>query len=86
MTIEPGTDITEERLFSLGFGLVYRWVCALASWDAARVGREATQNDPPGTSANRWVATDVPTDGVDASENPVPCNDCAHRRHWLINC
>lgn len=91
MTVEPGTDMDEDRLFNLGFGLIYRWVCAPISWDAGRVAAQATANDPPGTSVNRWVVTDISEclpeaipEGV--TQNPMPCNDCVARRHWMINC
>ncbi len=81
-------DLTEDRLFSLGFGLVFRAVCAPATWDADRVAREATAMDPPGTSANEWVVSDPDDERDDAFKgcNCITCPEDASRRHWLLNC
>lgn len=89
MSAKPDVDFSEDILLSLGVGLLFKAVCAPASWDADRVSEEATKNDHPGTSANRWFVTDV--DSLDAyhafkSGNPQQCPDCADRRHWLVNC
>ena len=88
-------DLSEDRLFPLGWGLVYKVVCAPEHWTADRVSDEATRMDPPGTSANRWVATsDEGAKDVGDREggnpfkdgNPIQCPDCENRRHWLVNC
>jgi hypothetical protein len=83
MTTEPDIDLTEDRLFSLGFGLIYKGVCAPKSWSKEKVEDEATKADPPGTSANRWVCSEISEDNP---ENPVPCNDDCNRVHWIVNC
>ena len=59
-------DLTQDRLFSLGWGLVFKAVCAPAAWDAERVSAEATREDPPGTSVNRWVVSDPDNEREDA--------------------
>ena len=81
-------DLTEDRLFSLGWGLVFKAVCAPAAWDAERVSSEATELDPPGTSANRWVVADPDDEREDAfkGRSCIDCPDDSNRRHWLLNC
>lgn len=89
MTVADDVNLTDDRLFSLGFGLIYKGVCAPKSWDAERVSDEATKNDPPGTSANRWVVTstdDLDDDNPFKKGNPQPCPDDCNRVHWLVNC
>jgi hypothetical protein len=83
LTTNPqGLDLAEQRLFNLGWGLVWRWVCVPASWTPERVSEEATRIDPPGTSVNRWEVSEA----RDERPNQMPCPDCADRTHWLINC
>lgn len=87
MSKDADVDLTQDRLFFLGQGLIYRIVCAPASWSSDRVAEEVTRADPPGTSANRWVPSepserDDPFNGT----NCVDCNDDPNRRHWLLNC
>lgn len=81
-------DLTEDRLFSLGWGLIFKAVCAPASWDAARVSETATSDDPPGTSGGRWVVSEPDDDRDDAFKgcNCIQCPDDPNRRHWLLNC
>lgn len=87
MVTSKNADLTEDRLYSLGWGLVYKLVCAPASWSPERVSDEATRMDPPGTSVNRWVVSD-PHERKDEFNgiNHLPCPDCADRIHWLVNC
>ncbi len=47
---ESKVDLTKDRVFPLGWGLVYRAVCAPASWTPEQVAADVTKNDPPGTS------------------------------------
>ena len=86
----PEVDLTEDRLFPLGpWTLIYKAVCAPKSWSGDRISEEATMQDPPGTSANRWVITTPKNEGegVFSTTNPIPCQDCPEdRRHWLLNC
>ena len=84
MSAAANIDLAEDRLFSLGWGLIYKSVCAPKSWSADKVSVEATKADPPGTSANKWVVTNAPTDELPA--NPVPCPDNPNRVHWCLNC
>lgn len=89
MSANPDVNYSEDRLFSLWWGLVYKAVCAPAHWDAQRVSDEATKAAPPGTTANRWVVTSTESMDDDHpfnSGNPQPCPDCADRRHWIVNC
>jgi len=81
-------DLTEDKLFFLGWGLIYKPVCAPKSWSAERVAEQATKNDPPGTSGNEWVITEPDEDRDDAfsDSNPIPCPDDENRQHWLVNC
>jgi len=87
MTEKSEVDLTQDRLFSLGFGLVFRAVCAPGSWSAERVAEQATRDDPPGTSANIWVVSE-PRERNDVFNgvNNIPCPDCTGRTHWLLNC
>lgn len=87
MTNPNNCDLTEDRLFSLGFGLVFKCVCAPSSWSAERVSDEATKADPPGTSANRWeVSEPREREGDFNGVNKLPCPDDPNRTHWLLNC
>lgn len=85
---DAAVDLTEDCLFSLGWGLVCKCVCAPSSWSAERVSDAATAMDPPGTSANRWVVSepdDTRTDDFKGTNN-LPYPDEAGRTHWLVNC
>lgn len=89
MTVADGVDMKSEKLFQISSGLIYKCVCAPKSWDAERVSDQATKNDPPATSANRWVVTNC--DSLDDDHpfkkgNPQPCNDDPDRQHWIVNC
>lgn len=87
MSNPKNVDLTEDRIFPVGWGLVYRVVCAPASWAPERVAAEVTRDDPPGTSANQWVISKPHERGDDFNGvNNLPCPDCGHRKHWLLNC
>jgi hypothetical protein len=80
-------DLTENRLFSLGFGLIFKVVCAPSSWNEDKVSDEATKMDPPGTSVNRWVVSDPEEcEGDFKGKNNLPCPDDCNRTHWIVNC
>lgn len=81
-------DLSEDRLFPVGWGLLFKCVCAPNSWSAERVAEQTTREDPPGTSANRWVISDPDDERDDAFKgvNRLPCPDDAGRTHWLLNC
>lgn len=84
----PGVDFTEDRLFPVGWGIIYRCVCAPKSWSDDRISDELSAKDPPGISAGRWVVSD-PDDTRDdkfKGVNRVQCPDCADRWHVLCNC
>lgn len=76
-------DLTEDKLFYLKNGLIYRLICAPKSWSKERIENDVTNNDPPGTSANRWVCTDV---DEELKENPIVCDQDYARMHWVLNC
>jgi hypothetical protein len=80
-------DLTENRIFTLGWGLVYRCVCAPTRWTAEEIERDVTANDPPGTMANRWVIAE-PSEREDEFNgvNHLRCPDDENRTHWLMNC
>jgi hypothetical protein len=87
MTNPKNVDLTEDRIFPLGWGLVFRCVCAPKSWSAERVENDVTANDPPGTTANRWVVSDPSERDDDFNGvNRLPCPDDQNRQHWLLNC
>jgi len=89
MTVAPDVDMKAERLFQISWGLIYKVVCAPKHWTAEQVSAEATKNDPPGTSQNRWETTNpesLDDDHPFKAGNPLPCNDDDDRRHWLVNC
>lgn len=81
-------DLSAERLFFLGEGIVSKIVCAPNGWDQERVQRETNAAGRPGTSGNEWVIAEpsecpgADFDGV----NHLPCPDDAERVHWLLNC
>lgn len=80
-------DLTEDRIFPVGWGLIFRCVCAPKSWSCERIEEEVTREDPPGTTANRWVIAE-PREREDAFNgvNNLPCPDDPNRTHWLMNC
>lgn len=88
MTKNADVDLTEDRLFPLGWGFIFRVVCAPSSWSPEKVSEELTKSDPPGTSANRWVVSepDDERDGDFKGCNHIQCNDDKNRTHWLMNC
>lgn len=89
MTVADDVDLKAEKLFCVSYGLIYKCMCAPASWSADQVAQRATQDDPPGTSENRWVVTDTSSFDDDhpfKNGNPQPCNDDPDRRHWVVNC
>lgn len=84
---EKKVDLTEDRIFPLGWGLIYRAVCAPKSWTPERIAAQATADDPPGTSANRWeIATPQERKDDFNGVNQLPCPDDCNRVHWLLNC
>ena len=85
---KPEVDLTEDRIFPLGWGLIYRCVCAPKSWSCERIEDDVTRSDPPGTSANRWVISEAHDDRDDEFKgvNNLPCPDDENRVHWLMNC
>ena len=86
---KPAVDLTEDKLFFLGWNLLYCPVCAPASWTCEQVENAATRENPPGTSRNRWVMTEAKDDerlGPFSGNNPHPCPDAPGRMHWLLTC
>jgi len=80
-------DLSEDRLFPVGWGLIYRCVCAPKSWSEDRVAEVITREDPPGTSVNRWVISDPQgRDDEFNNCNNIQCPDDPNRVHWLLNC
>ena len=81
-------DLAEDRLFPLGWGLIFRAVCAPKTWSEDRVSEQVTRDDPPGTSANRWVISGADNGRVGAFKgtNCISCPDSPDRQHWLLNC
>lgn len=82
-------DLSEDRVFSLGWGLIYQPVCAPKYMTGEEVAAAVTRDNPPGTSGNEWVVTDEPDaehHGPFAESNPFQCPDDPNRRHWLLNC
>lgn len=88
--ITPRADLSEDRLFPLGWGLIFRVVCAPKSWDDKRISDDMSMRDPPGTSANRWVVSDEESVAGhkqwDHPTNRKQCPDCPDRWHVLMNC
>ena len=86
-----GPDFGANKLLHVGgWSLLYKIVCAPGSWDADKVALEATIINPPGTSLNEWVVTDVTDEHFRHSEhfptNPIQCKECKDRKHWILNC
>ena len=87
MDTDEKADLATNKIFPLGWGLVFRAVCAPKSLTGAEVADQVTQTDPPGTSNNEWVLSDPEErekdfDGI----NKLQCPDCDDRWHWLLNC
>lgn len=87
-TASKQVDLTEDRLFPFGWGLIFRVVCAPKSWSDDKISETATREDPPGTMANQWVVSEPDDDRTDAFKgvNRVQCPDCENRWHVLLNC
>lgn len=84
-TNEP--DLTEDRIFPVGWGLIYRVVCAPKNWTPEKIADTVSSDDPPGTSHNRWeVAEPYERSDVFNGVNHIQCPDCEDRWHWLLNC
>lgn len=81
-------DLTQDRVFPCGWGLIFRCVCAPKSWPPERVAEDVTRSDPPGTSVNKWVVSAPDDNRTDAFKgtNNLPCPDDPNRIHWLLNC
>lgn len=87
MANPKNVDLTENRIFFLGTGIINRCVCAPASWTADEVATDVTAKDPPGTTANQWVISEPQDrDGDFNGVSHLPCPDDEHRTHWLLNC
>jgi hypothetical protein len=88
MTVAPGTDLNEEVLFQICWGLIFKVVCAPKSWNEDKISEEATRIDPPGTTVNKWVVSEPDNNRSDDFKgvNNLPCPDDCNRLHWLINC
>lgn len=88
MSYKP--NLKADELYTASWGLVYKIVCAPASWDADKVSQRATYNDPPGTTAGRWVISETgqlkDDNQFKQQGNPIVCADDPNRRHWLVNC
>lgn len=86
--LEPKVDLSEDRIFPLGWGLIFRCVCAPRSWSPERVAAQITCDDPPGTSLNKWVISDPDETREDMFKgtNHIDCLDDPNRVHWLLNC
>ena len=80
-------DLSEDRVFPLGWGLIFRAVCAPKSWPPEKVAADVTASDPPGTSVNQWVVSEPQERDDDFNNvNQLPCPDDPNRVHWLLNC
>lgn len=80
-------DLTEDRLFHIGTGLIYCVWCAPKTWSAEQVKAGVNEKGLPGTSANEWVISD-PSERDDEfnGTNHLPCPDDENRQHWMLNC
>lgn len=90
MTVAEDVDMKADRLFHIQTHIIYKIVCAPKAWTGDQVSDVASRENPPGTSANRWVVSDLSDsdqeDNPFKSSNPQPCNDDPDRVHWLLNC
>lgn len=86
-------DLTTDKVFPMGWGLVYRAVCAPKGLTDQEISDIVSYNDPPGTSHNRWEVVDN-EDSMKLSKwaekygnSPrVQCPDCEGREHVLMCC
>lgn len=84
---KPEVDLTEDKVFPLGWGLVFCAVCAPAHWTPEEVAADVTRNNPPGTSLNEWIVSEPRERDDDFNNtNCIECPDDPNRKHWLLNC
>lgn len=96
MTDEPAKtpDLTSDEIFPLGWGLVFRVVCAPKGKTDEEISDAVTAKDPPGTMNNRWIVSSDESAAAHAqwceaykvTTARAPCPDCADRVHVLMNC
>ena len=87
-------DLDSRKVYPLGWGLIYRGVCAPADMTNEELGNIVSRNDPPGTSLNRWevssdeTAADHPNWSEQSGSKTAraQCPDCEGRVHVLMNC
>ncbi len=87
-------DLSSDKIYPLGWGLIYRGVCAPSKFTDQEISDSVSRDDPPGTSLNRWEvvsdesAKDHPnwSDQSGAETARAPCPDCEDRVHVLMAC
>lgn len=81
-------DLTEDRIFPCGWGLLFRVVCAPKSWSDDKISETVTREDPPGTFNNQWVVSEPDDERTDQFKgvSRIQCPDCENRWHVLMNC
>lgn len=87
-------DLESDVVYPMGWGLIFRVVCAPERFDDDAISDIVSRNDPPGTSVNRWVV--CPDERAEEHEQWVeqtgvktaraPCPDDPGRCHVLMNC
>jgi len=80
-------DLSNDEVYSLGWGLVYCVWCAPKKFTAEEVQTAVNAKGRPGTSLNEWVISE-PREREDDFNgvNHLPCPDDENRVHWLVNC
>lgn len=87
-------DLASRKVYPVGWGLIYRVVCAPKDMGDDEISDIVTRNDPPGTTVNQWVVTsdesaaDHPNWSEQTGSNTAraQCPDCTDRNHVLMNC
>lgn len=80
-------DLDSRKIYPLGWGLIFRVVCAPKDMSDDEISDSVSRDDPPGTSANRWeVSEPAERDDMFDGVNRIQCSDCEDRHHVLMNC
>lgn len=86
MSNPQNLDLTEDRIFTLHTGLVYRNVCAPSSWTRERVEADVNAQSPTGIRSEWVVSEAIEREGDYNGCSCLACPDDPNRTHWLMNC
>lgn len=87
-------DLDGDKIYSLGWGLIYRVVCSPKKHSNETISDCVSFNDNPGTSVGRWEVTSDEgakshpnwSEASGSEEARAQCPDHPERHHVLMNC